>query len=86
MLWLPKRYKEHARVICFSPRHDLTLPEMSERRDSSGCECVGATDKQPIWVSNISGYRYLRTRVKSWGVLIPTLMDKYGQATGCRMK
>jgi UDPglucose--hexose-1-phosphate uridylyltransferase len=43
-----------SRVICFSPNHSLTLPDLS----------ADAMNKPPIWARLIRGCRYLKTKAR----------------------
>lgn len=65
-----------ARVICFSERHDLTLPEM---------EVSDVRRVVDLWVDQteelgkpISGWPFLKTRARSWGAPIRILTVKFG--------
>jgi len=73
-----------SRVICFSPHHNVTLPEMAVE-DIRKVVDVWAEQTAELG-ANTRGCRSSRTRVKLWAA--PTLihMDRFGRGIGCRMR
>ena len=71
------------RVICFSPRHDLTLARMSSPEIRS---VVDVWAKQEAdWAESGAGCRCLKTKATSWVVRIRIHTGKSGQAILCPM-
>jgi len=69
------------RVVCFSPRHDLTLPRMSlgrlRRSSTSGRASMPSLDRCLTSIMS----RYLKIVARPWGAVIRIRMDRSGLAS-----
>ncbi len=73
-----------SRVICFSPDHSKTLPEMS----LPALEEVVKPGRRrpPISASTIPGCRFLKTRARRWAALTLIRTARYGPTVFCLTK
>ena len=66
------------KVICFSPDHSKSLPDLSIAEIEMVVQTWQTEYKELGQTEGISHVQILKTKVLSWGVATLTLMDRYG--------
>ncbi len=74
-----------SRVICFSPDHSKTLPELSI---PALTEIVKTWQEQTADLGKryIPGYRSLKTKARRWAARIPPPTARFGPTVSCQTK